>query len=39
VICGVIIFYLYKTKKPWLFYYAVTLIALTLLIMGILGVE
>lgn len=36
---GTIIFYLYKTKKSWLFYYAVTLVTLALLIMCILRVD
>lgn len=39
LIYGIIIFYLYKTKKSWLFYYAVTWVALVLLIMGILGID
>ncbi len=39
VIVGAIILYLYRTKKTWLYYYAVILMASVLLIMSILGVE
>lgn len=39
IIYGCIVFFLYKTKKPWTFYYAVTLVALALLTMGILGID
>lgn len=34
-----ILYYFYKTKKPWLYYYSVILVNLTLLIMGIMGVD
>jgi hypothetical protein len=33
------LFYFYRTKQPWLYYYTVILVALTLTIMAILGVE
>lgn len=36
---GIIILYLYKTKKSWYFYYSVTWVTLALLIMGILGID
>jgi hypothetical protein len=36
--CG-ILYYLYKTKLPWLYYYSVILISLILLIMSIMGVD
>jgi hypothetical protein len=36
---GIIILYLYKTKKSWYFYYSVSWITLALLIIGILGVD
>ena len=36
---GIIILYLYKTKKEWYFYYSVSWLTLALLIMGILGVD
>ena len=36
---GIIILYLYKTKKSWHFYYSVSWVTLALLIMGILGVD
>lgn len=39
LILGIIIFYLYKTKKSWIFYYAVTWVALGLLVMSILGMD
>lgn len=34
-----VLFYLYRTKKPWLYYYAFSLIGITMLMVGILGVE
>ena len=33
------LYYFYKTKQPWFYYYSVILIALALMIMGILGVD
>lgn len=39
LIYGTIIFYLYKNKKSWVFYYSVTLVAIVLLIMSILGID
>ena len=36
---GIIILYLYNTKKSWYFYYSVSWVTLALLIMGILGVD
>ncbi len=33
------ILYLYRTKKSWLYYYSVTLVAVSLLVMGIFGME
>lgn len=39
LIYGIIIFYLYKTKKSWLFYYAVTWVVLVLLIMSIFRID
>jgi len=39
VILGAIILYLNRTKKTWLYYYAVILVASVLLIMGLLGVD
>lgn len=36
---GSIIFYLYKNKKPWFYYYSVSLVAVALLIMMILGID
>lgn len=37
LIFGAVIFYLYKTKKSWLFYYATILFSLALLIFTLLG--
>lgn len=34
-----IIYYLYRTKKSWLYYYAVILVALVLLVMNLTGAE
>lgn len=34
-----IFFYLYKAKKPWIYYFSVSLIAVVLLITGIMGME
>ncbi|GIM29994.1 hypothetical protein CPJCM30710_26600 [Clostridium polyendosporum] len=39
IIFGGIIFYFYRTKKNWLYYYALILIASVLLVMGLLGVD
>lgn len=36
---GIIIFYLYKTRKSWIYYYSVSWVALALLVMAITGVE
>jgi len=35
----VVLYYLYRTKQPWLYYYALILISLTMLLVSILGVE
>lgn len=34
-----VLFYLYRTKQPWLYYYTVLLVALTLMIFTLLGGE
>jgi len=34
-----VLYYFYRTQKPWLYYYAVILVGLTLLIMNLLGLE
>jgi hypothetical protein len=34
-----VLYYLYRTKQPWLYYYTVILVSLTLLLVGLLGVE
>lgn len=34
-----VLYYFYKTKQPWIYYYALVLISLTLAIVGLLGVE
>lgn len=39
LIFGAIMFYLYRTKKTWLYYYTVILVASVLLIMGLLGID
>jgi len=39
LVLGAIIVYLYETKKPWLYYYAVVLVATVLLITALLGVD
>jgi len=39
IIVGIIIFYLYKNNKPWIYYYSVGLVSLALLIMMILGID
>lgn len=36
---GIIIFYIYKTKRSWIYYYSVSWVALALLVMAISGVE
>lgn len=36
---GAVLIYLYKTKRPWIYYYAVTFPAAALLIMGIMGTD
>jgi len=39
LVFGVILVYLYRTKKPWLYYYTVILVALSLLIFTLSGGE
>lgn len=39
LIVAAIIFYLYKTKRSWMFYYAVGLVSATLLYMQIKGID
>ena len=39
LIYGIIIFYLYKKKKPWFYYYSVSWVSLVLLLMGIFGID
>lgn len=39
LLCAGILYYFYRIKQPWLYYYAVILVGITLLIMGILGVD
>lgn len=39
LIFGIIMVYFYRTKKTWLYYYTVIIVALVLLIMGLLGVD
>lgn len=39
LIYGGIFFYFYKTKKQWIYYFSVSLIAVVLLITGIMGME
>ena len=34
-----VLFYLYRTKQPWLYYYTLILVALSLMILTLLGVE
>ena len=34
-----VLYYFYRTKQPWLYYYTVILVSLTLLLTGLLGVE
>ena len=34
-----VLFYLYRTKQPWLYYYTLTLVALSLMIFTLLGGE
>ncbi|MBI4744598.1 MAG: hypothetical protein HY776_07270 [Actinobacteria bacterium] len=34
-----VLYYLYRTKQPWLYYYTLILISLVMLIVGLLGVE
>jgi len=34
-----VLYYFYHTKQPWLYYYTVILVSLTLLLAGLLGVE
>ena len=34
-----VLYYFYRTKQPWLYYYTVILIGITMLLVGLLGVE
>lgn len=34
-----ILYYFYRTKKPWLYYYTLILVGITMLIVGLLGIE
>jgi len=34
-----VLYYFYRTKQPWLYYYTVILVGLTMLLVGLLGVE
>jgi len=34
-----ILYYLYRTKQPWLYFYAVILVSLSLLTAGLFGIE
>ena len=34
-----VLFYLYRTKQPWLYYYTLILVSLAMLMVGLLGVE
>ena len=34
-----VLYYFYRTKQPWIYYYAVILVTVTLAIMTVLGVE
>ena len=34
-----VLYYLHRTKQPWLYYYSVILIGITMLLVGLLGVE
>ncbi|HEX7456561.1 MAG TPA: hypothetical protein VF303_03780 [Candidatus Nanoarchaeia archaeon] len=34
-----VLYYLYRTKQPWLYYYTLALVSLALLAVGLLGVE
>jgi len=42
-VCGLfsfsVLYYLYRAKQPWLYYYSLILVSITLLVMGILGVD
>lgn len=39
VIYGSILYYFHLTRKPWLYYFSVSLVTLVLVIMGLLGVD
>ena len=39
LIVAVILLYLYRTKKPWFYYYSVLLVTAALLYMGIMGID
>jgi hypothetical protein len=34
-----VLYYLYRTKQPWLYYYTLVLVSLTMLLVGLSGVE
>ena len=34
-----VLYYFYRTKQPWLYYYTVILVGFTMLLVGLLGVE
>ncbi len=34
-----VLYYFYRTKKPWLYYYTLILVGLAMLLVGLLGVE
>ena len=34
-----VLYYFYRTKQPWIYYYTLILVALVMLLVGILGVE
>ena len=38
-LCSGVLYYFYRTKQPWLYYYTVTLVGLTLAIFTLLGGE
>jgi len=37
--CLGVLYYFYRTKQPWLYYYSVILVGLAMLFVGLLGVE
>jgi len=34
-----VLYYFYRTKRPWLYYYTLILVGLTMLLVGLLGIE